>query len=261
MATQKTDTTIATDTDTRPMILCLHGGGSTSTVFKIQCRRLIWALSSQFKFIFADGPHEGEPGYGMLPVFESCAPFYRWVTRRWKLGEGDTEPTPAEEVRLVDEAMDAAVKREGGEMGWRRVVGVIGFSQGARLVGGILLRQKLWEKENPGRQEDCKWRLKFGVMVGGPFPPIAMSEKVDAVDYELLRQIPTVHAWGRDDHVKSGCEEMRKACESDVCFEMQFDGGHHMPLKDIEAKDLCDLIMAAWYASGGTYGVAHGEKY
>lgn len=243
-----------------PVILCLHGGGSTSTVFKIQCRRLIWTLGTQFKFVFVDAPHEGEPGFGMLPVFESCAPFYRWVTRKWKLGEGPTEPTPEEETRLIDKALDGAVEKEAGPQGWRNVVGVIGFSQGARLVGGLLLRQKLWQKEHPA-EDNCKWHFKFGLFVGGPYPPIAMSEEADQKQYELLKEIPTVHAWGREDHVRSGCEEMREACDSDVCFEMQFEGGHHMPLKDVEAKDLSDLIMAAYYASGGTYGVAQGQKY
>jgi hypothetical protein len=243
-----------------PVILCLHGGGSTSTVFKIQCRRLIWTLGSQFKFVFVNAPHEGEPGFGMLPVFESCAPFYRWVTRKWKLGEGPTEPTPAEEVQTIDDVLDKAVEADGGPQGWRNVVGVIGFSQGARLVGGLLLRQKLWEKDHPG-DIDGKWHLRFGVTVGGPFPPIAMSEEVDISQYDVLREVPTVHAWGREDHVKSGCEEMLQACESDVCFQMQFNGGHHMPLTDVEAKDLCDLIMAAYYASGGTFAVAQGQKY
>lgn len=243
-----------------PVILCLHGGGSTSIVFKIQCRRLLWTLGSQFKFVFANAPHEGEPGFGMLPVFESCAPFYRWVTRRWKLGEGPTEPTPAHETDLIDEALDRAVQKEAGPDGWRNVVGVIGFSQGARLVGGLLLRQKLWEAEHPG-DAGCKWQLKFGVMVGGPYPPIAMGEEVSPEQYQLLKEVPTVHCWGRDDHVRTGCEELRQACDGDGCFDMQFDGGHHMPLKDVEAKDLCDLIMAAWYANGGKYGVAQGEKY
>jgi hypothetical protein len=246
--------------DARPIILCLHGGGSTSTVFKIQTRRLIWSLGTQFRFVFVDGPHKGEPGFGMLPVFESCAPFYRWVTRKWKLGEGDTEATPEEEAGLVDEVLDRVVEAEAGG-DWERVVGLLGFSQGARLVGGLLLRQRVRDARVEGGTMEGKWRFKFGVMVGGPFPPIAMSEDVNAEQYELLRGIPTVHAWGKEDHVKSGCEEMRKACDSDVCFSMQFTGGHHMPLKDVEAKDLCDLIMAAWYASGGSYGVGRGEKY
>lgn len=253
--------------DTRPLLLCLHGGGSTSVVFKIQTRRLIWNLSSQFRFIFCNAPHQGAPGFGMLPVFESCAPFYRWVTRKWKLGEGDVEGTGAEEVALVDAALDACVARETGlgleevqtGKGWERVVGVMGFSQGARLVPGLLLRQRILQREG----KHSRWNFKFGVVVGGPYPPISMMEDVDVdvKDYELLKQIPTVHAWGRDDHIKSGCVELHKTCEGDECFQMDFEGGHHMPLKDGEARDLCDLILAAWYAGGGAYAIGAGEKY
>ena len=245
--------------DTRPLILCLHGGGSTSQVFKIQSRRLIWTLSPHFRFIFADAPHTGAPGHGILPVFASLAPFRRWVTRRWVLGGGDIEGTGGEEVGLVEGGLEECVARELGGEGWERVVGVMGFSQGARLVAGLLLRQELLRKQ--GRES--KTKFKFGIMVGGPYPPISLFEEgdVDVGDYELLRKIPTVHAWGKDDHVKSGCVAMQEMCEGDECFQMEFDGGHHMPLKDVEAKDLCDLIMAAWYAGGGTYGVAAGEKY
>ncbi len=175
------------------------------------------------------------------------------------------ESTPAEEVDRVDAVLDECVARETGMgvedvrrgKGWDRVVGVMGFSQGARLVPGLLLRQKILEREG----KECRWKLKFGIVVGGPYPPISMGEHVDVRDYELLRQIPTVHAWGRDDHIKSGCVQMQLACDGDTCFQMDFEGGHHMPLKDVEAKDLCDLIMAAWYASGGTREVAAGEKY
>ncbi|RMZ83569.1 hypothetical protein DV738_g1128, partial [Chaetothyriales sp. CBS 135597] len=105
---------------------------------KIQARRLIWALSTQFRFIFANAPHQGAPGFGMLPVFASCAPFYRWVTRRWTLGAGDVEQAPADEVALVDDVLDELVAREcGGD--WGRVVGVMGFSQGARIAARCLV--------------------------------------------------------------------------------------------------------------------------
>ncbi|OAP61242.1 hypothetical protein AYL99_03443 [Fonsecaea erecta] len=239
-----------------PAILMLHGGGSNSTVFKIQCRRLLWNLEKQFRFVFVQAPIEGTPGFGMLPVFASCAPFYRWVTRKFKAGESDREPTPREEVEALDRIILRAMEENGGVDSF---VGAIGFSQGARLVPGLLLRQKIEERDS-GRGQS-RWKFKFGVMIGGPFPPISLSEDVDVADYELLKQVPTVHAWGRDDHVKPGCLELMKACDSDHCFHMDFEGGHHLPLKDVEAKDLCDLIMAAWYAAGGTYGVSADETY
>ncbi|KAJ9611525.1 hypothetical protein H2200_004709 [Cladophialophora chaetospira] len=237
-----------------PAILMLHGGGSNATVFKIQSRRLLWNLEKQFRFVFAQASIEGTPGFGMLPVFESCAPFYRWVTRKFKAGESDHEATAKDEVERIDEILGRVMDENGGVENFK---GIIGFSQGARLVPGLLLRQKLEERD----LGSSKWKFSFGVMIGGPFPPISLSETVDTKDYDLLKEVPTVHAWGRDDHVKPGCVELMKACESDHCFQMDFAGGHHLPLKDVEAKDLCDLIMAAWYASGGTFGVSADETY
>jgi hypothetical protein len=206
----------------------------------------------------------------MLPVFESCAPFYRWVSRKFVLGTGEVEVTPEGEVGMLDEVLDGCVARETGETvsdvqsgkltgtgrGWDRVVGVLGFSQGARLVPGLLLRQLHHSTPSPS-----KWSFRFGVMVGGPYPPISLHP-VEVSDYALLKTIPTVHAWGRDDHVKSGCVQLREICDNDDhCFEFTFEGGHHMPLTDGEARDLCDLIRAAYYAGGGTMELGVGEKY
>jgi len=246
--------THGSDGNLLPAILCLHGGGSNATVFKIQSRRLIWNLERQFRFVFAQAPIEGTPGFGMLPVFASCAPFYRWVTRRFKAGESDIEATPAEEVEVLDRLLTRLMDENGG---MESFAGVMGFSQGARLVPGLLLRQKIEERD----RGTSKWKFKFGIMIGGPFPPIALTPKVDLKDYEFLKEIPTVHAWGRVDHVRQGCEELARVCDNDNCFQMDFEGGHHLPLKDVEAKDLCDLIMAAWYASGGTYGISVDETY
>ncbi|KAJ9653779.1 hypothetical protein H2198_007068 [Neophaeococcomyces mojaviensis] len=229
-----------------PAILCLHGGGSNATVFKIQSRRLIWSLQSQFRFVFAQAPIEGTPGFGMLPVFASCAPFYRWVSRRFKLGEDEIEETGPDEVKTLDAILEKIMDENGGV---HTFAGVMGFSQGARLVPGLLLRQLVEQRDKLG---GSMWKFKFGVMVGGPYPPIAVHSNVKKEDYELLRTMPTVHAWGRDDHIIEGCRQLHKQCDGDECFQMDFEGGHHMPLKDGEARDLCDLIMAAYFAGGGT---------
>lgn len=216
---------------------------------------MIWNLQGQFRFVFAQAPIEGTPGFGMLPVFASCAPFYRWVERRFKLGEAETEETPQDEVAGLDRILEKVMEENGGV---KSFVGLMGFSQGARLVPGLLLRHLVLQKTRLG---GSPYNFKFGVMIGGPYPPICLHEEVKVEDYELLKAVPTVHAWGRDDHVKSGCEELWKVCEGDVCFQMDFEGGHHMPLKDGEARDLCDLIRGAWYAGGGEMVVAGSESY
>ena len=138
---------------------------------------------------------------GMLPVFASCAPFYRWVNRRFRLGDGDTEIAPADEVADIDRVLEEVISKEGG---YEAFVGVIGFSQGARLAPGLILRQLVEVRETG----ESKWRFKFGVLVGGPFPPICLTEGTEVGDYELLKRVPIVNAWGRDDPVRAGCKPM-----------------------------------------------------
>lgn len=226
-----------------PAILCLHGGGSNATVFQIQARRLYWRLKSRFRFVFAEGPLEGEAGWEMLPTFESLAPFRRWVSRQYKAGDGDVENTPAEEVAVVDEIILRAMEEHG--VGREGFVGVMGFSQGARLAAGLMLRQQ-WEIRQSGHS---RWGFKFGVFIGGPFPPIGLTPEGVDVDYTLLAQVPTVHAWGREDHVRTGAKTMADVCDSRDTFVMDFEGGHHLPLTDHEADDLCGLIVDAWHAA------------
>ena len=230
-----------------PAILCLHGGGSNSTVFKIQTRRLQWALGKQFRFVFAQAPIEGDPGMGMLPVFASCAPFYRWVQRRFKVGDADVEITPPEQVATIDAILDKVIMENGG---YETFAGVIGFSQGARLTPGLLLRQ-LTELRDTG---ESKWHFKFGVVIGGPFPPISLTPPGTDIDYELLKQMPIVNAWGRDDPVKDACQPMFEICDwmGTGSLVMDFEGGHHLPLRDDEAKELSNLILQAFKAGGGS---------
>jgi hypothetical protein len=62
-----------------PRILCLHGGGVSGQIFRIQTARLRNALRDHFTFFFVDAPFPAEPGPGVLPFFEGCGPYYKWV--------------------------------------------------------------------------------------------------------------------------------------------------------------------------------------
>jgi Serine hydrolase (FSH1) len=229
-----------------PAILCLHGGGSNSTVFKIQTRRLYWRLGSRFRFVFAQALIESEPGWGMLPTFASLAPFHRWVSRRFKPDEGGDEYTPVEEVGVLDSLVLRLMEENGGRDSF---VGVMGFSQGARLAAGMVLRQQMEIRQFGSSQ----WAFKFAIVIGGPNPPIVLTPEEQGweLDYTLLRHVATVHAWGRDDPVRHSAKQLAAVCDSPNTFIMDFEGGHHLPLTDREADELCGLIVDAWHADGG----------
>ncbi len=151
---------------------------------------------------------------------------------------------PKVEVEVIDGLILQAMEENGGRSSF---VGVMGFSQGARLAAGLILRQQLEIRQ----RGFSKWGFRFGVVIGGPFPPISLVDEDWDLDYTVMCQVPTVHAWGRSDQVRQGAKELADVCDSPNTFVMDFAGGHHLPLTDHEADELCGLIVDAWHAGGG----------
>lgn len=209
-----------------PRLLCLHGGGTSAMIFKIQTRRLQWALRSTFKFVFVDGPFPSGPGPGVLPVFAGCEPYHSWL----KPGS----PTPEQDQRRVRQVLSKVIKDDGGEF-----VGLLGFSQGARLTSGLLADQ---EERNVGEGMP-EW--KFGVMLCGSFPPLSLSlarapstklshgidehgETREPDDDEIIH-IPSVLVRGTlDPHCEKG-RRLVKYFDPDIAVSLVFKMGHHLP--------------------------------
>ena len=136
--------------DHLPRLLCLHGGGTSAMIFKIQTRRLQWLLRSYFKFVFVDSPFHSGPGPGVLPAFAGCEPYFRWLNPE--------SLTPEQDQRHVRRVLMKAMKDDGGEF-----VGVLGFSQGGRLTAGLLADQE------EGNAWEGMRHWKFGVMLCGSY--------------------------------------------------------------------------------------------
>lgn len=131
----------------RPRILCLHGGGTNASILSMQARTFTPQLAPHFRLVFADAPFPSDPHPGILPVYEDFGPFKVWS--RWAQGQpvcGDTGDLALEPAAVVDgadvqcRAAMAADDAAGATGDW---VGLLGFSQGARMVGSFLLEQQL----------------------------------------------------------------------------------------------------------------------
>jgi len=153
-----------------PRVACFHGGGSSASIFATQCDSLQQKLSSTFEFVFFDAPYERDAGPGVLPFFsyEEFGPYRTWFFKNESgaevpdgrrddgAGEGGIERV----LRMIRE------KGEGGE--W---VGCMGFSQGTRIVGGLLLHQQK-RREMGFQREEGEVEFKFGVLCMGSFAPM-----------------------------------------------------------------------------------------
>lgn len=62
----------------KPVLLLLHGAGSSAAIFRIQTHFLAKALSPYFDLIYVDAPLRSAPGPGILPYFQGMESYYRW---------------------------------------------------------------------------------------------------------------------------------------------------------------------------------------
>ncbi|KAI9839498.1 MAG: hypothetical protein M1819_002123 [Sarea resinae] len=226
-----------------PKILCLHGGGSSAAIFSIQTRKLRHALRNDFRFVFVDAPFECEAGPGVLPIFEGSGPFSEW------LRDGQSEQQEAKQLEVVQAILDDVLQEQGP------FAGVLGFSQGARIAAGLLLREEEQRLEDE-RTGICRDYLHFGVFLCGTFPAIQWStpspqsvSKSDVRRHDLV-STPTVHLHGSHDPWRMESKLLLARFFDPLhASVMDFSGGHNLPLLGSDTDKLAKLIMAV-YRSG-----------
>ena len=230
-----------------PRILCLHGGGVTGEIFALQARNLIKALPG-FRLVFADGPFYCAAGPGIIPVYESHGPFRRWL--RWL-----PEHPPLDDSSAIEEVLYSIETCKRDDEGTGPWVGMMGFSQGAKLAASLLYEQQV-QLENKG-QADTEY--KFAVLLAGRQPLISFSEfsrgpgtlgageisegfRYEGVNEHVLR-LPTIHVHGLNDaglHLHR--ELMDRYCDRDSVTLVEWDGTHRVPLKKTDVDKICTEI-------------------
>ncbi|KAF1986200.1 citrinin biosynthesis oxidoreductase CtnB [Aulographum hederae CBS 113979] len=238
-----------------PRLLCLHGGGVTGEIFRLQSRTLLARLTSHFRLVFADGPFFCAAGPGILPVYADHGPYRRWL--RWlpEHREIDAESAIDEIQWQLRDAMDED-DRQGATGPW---VGLMGFSQGAKVSASLLFEQQT--KLSKYGKASTDW--KFAVLMAGRAPLVSLSDdsahlkalvnaaaisegfetiEVDEGDTRHLLRIPTIHVHGLSDPGIHLHRRMRdQYCEPQSVTLIEWDGIHRVPFKP---KD-CDPIVQA----------------
>ncbi|KAF2831686.1 hypothetical protein CC86DRAFT_366998 [Ophiobolus disseminans] len=262
------------DSKSLPRILCLHGGGVNATIFETQSRSLIRHLQHSFRLVWADGPFLCDPHSDIISVYGSYAPFRRWL--RWLPEHTDIGAESC--IEELGYAMKTAMEdddREGGTGEW---VGLMGFSQGAKLSASLLLEQQAREDkaQREGTQvetdligiPDINWR--FGILLAGRAPlsnlnPTIMKSKAlvsaanisegfqfcDSVNDDVILRKPTLHVHGMAD---AGLHLHRKLladyCEDGTTTLVEWEGAHRIPIKSKDVDPVIDAIYDLAEGSG-----------
>lgn len=120
--------------------------------------QLVRLLEDRFVFIFVDAPIKSEPGSDVLPVFEDEGPYYSWLTDMSK-------------EMPVDNRLEATMRMLELEVSHRHIVGILGFSQGAAVGLGLLLRDQRRREMGLPSVGYC-----FGAFAGGGTLPLVVND-------------------------------------------------------------------------------------
>ncbi|KAF3006745.1 hypothetical protein E8E13_009807 [Curvularia kusanoi] len=247
-----------TGNSTKPTLIAFHGSGSNATIHTVQLARLNRVLKDHFTIESLEAPFPSPAGPGILPFFDGCGPFARWLPPSEKVtievmkaGTSTTELSKEVE-RLVRDTVQR-INTNGG-----RVVGLIGFSQGTKVVAGLLRASQL-RKELGSKGEDWLASFHFALSVCESYPPPLLppsllklpeiASKSEEEKEELLRKkisAPVLHIQGEQDEWKwagdamiSGHYELGEG----KSIAEKWDMGHHYPQKVEESERMRDWLV------------------
>lgn len=265
MATKDADSTLHL-----PRILCLHGGGTNARIFRMQCRVLSRMLEPYFRFVYAEAPFESPAGPDVLSVYADYGPFKRWL--RWLPDHPEVEDHAA--IADIDAQLKdamAADDRAGAKGPW---VGLLGFSQGAKLSASLLFRQQIRAAKLGRAKAGSDW--KFAVLMAGRAPivnlepslfassmlsapsQIGLSDRPDLVEMmkgEHVLKIPTIHVHGlKDPGLHLHRELLEDYCDPDTTRLIEWNGEHRVPLKGTDVQPLIDQILDVARETGALKG-------
>ncbi|KAL4930465.1 serine hydrolase FSH [Aspergillus undulatus] len=235
-----------------PRIACFHGAGSNATIFEIQCSFLSSLLSPTYTLEFFNGPFDRPAGPGVLPAFDECGPYKSWfdpssgAERNRTEGDGSGfDSVGRDGISRVLGLMEARSREKVFDQSeW---VGVIGFSQGTRVVGGLLLDQQRYEDTQKGgikaRTVGKGIKLRFGVCCNGGGAPMESEIAFRLDNPSKVVQIPTLHVHGlKDEFLTNGREQLAKYYDASTAKLYEINYHHAMPWVKAESAELARLI-------------------
>ena len=234
----------------RPRVACFHGGGSNSEIYDIQCARINTILKDYFECVFFNAPYERSAGPGVLPIFADYGPFRAWFT----LGDDGSE--------IRDGSGYDSLGTDGLQRAWKMMeasapkedwIGVMGFSQGTRVAGGLLRDQQL----RSARSEPNGFNLRFGILCMGGGDPMETKQNQIQQSYAAttdaqLITIPTLHLHGLKDGVlESGRKQKKIHYNEEASTLLEIDYHHAMPWNAEDVKRFTDQVKKLYESTRG----------
>jgi predicted esterase len=142
------------------------------------------------------------------------------------------------------------IRQNGG-----RVIGLIGFSQGTKVVAGLLraseLRAELVGTGQMQADEEDWCDFKMGISVCGSYPPLLMPPFIAArvAEDKMLKEkitTPAFHVQGKQDEwmwAGQGLIEKHYEMGEGMSEVVTWDMGHHYPVQPEESERIAEWMV------------------
>jgi dienelactone hydrolase len=142
-----------------------------------------------------------------------------------------------------------------------KVVGVMGFSQGAKLAAGLLCNQQLLSSPSTAASpittaSKPASSFKFGVFLNGTSPPLfslpsstasATPDSAPTPSKQPLITVPSLHILGTEDPWKDSSRSLFADYFDPKTAELvELNCGHRLPTKEEDTKKIVDGILKLW---------------
>jgi hypothetical protein len=158
---------------------------------------------------------------------------------------GSSTSSLAPEVESLVKSTVQRIRSSGG-----RVIGLIGFSQGTKVVAGLLRASEI--RKNLGSQEEEWCDFKFGVSVCASYVPGLVPGSVkrlmkegEDVWGEKIKS-PTFHVQGKQDEwlwAGQGLIERHYEEGEGMSEVVQWDIGHHYPVEAEHSERMAEWMV------------------
>lgn len=215
-------------------------------------------LHTSFRFCFVEAPYSSHPGPDVARIFADMGPFKGWLRVKSEEQMRSSEEAVNLFYDCITEAMDEDDQR-GATGEW---VGLLGFSQGARLCASMLYAQEYsteWGGDSP------VWpSFRFAVLLAGRGPLVWLDAKsdvpvglVDAAAPAMGQwkdlppmptatrlSVPTLHVHGLQDPGLTFHRELLYHCCGEKSTRlMEWEGAHRVPIKPADVSLLAQEIL------------------
>ena len=188
----------------------------------------------------------------MIPVYKDYSPFLRWL--RWLPEHGEIEAKTA--VQEIDYQLQQAMDEDDAKGATGEWVGLLGFSQGAKLAASLLLMQQ--KRAELLGADKAGSGFRFGVIMAGRAPPVSLDPEllmspvlvdasqvaVESTNYlegatvenqDHILRLPTIHVHGLRDQGLHLHKRLLEYCEKGSTRLVEWDGDHRIPFKTTDA--------------------------